>query len=64
MYKNRAAVDILLLKFRERDPFAVSFCDVHGSQTDLRLAGFFPQCVYELFLELVSPNVCPWWTGG
>jgi hypothetical protein len=28
--------------------------DAHGSQSDLRLASFFPQCVYELFLELIS----------
>jgi hypothetical protein len=46
-----------------RDPLAsyigMSCCDAHGSQTDLLLASFFPKCVYELFLELISRKVCP-----
>jgi hypothetical protein len=57
--KNRAYIDILLLKLRETWSVCHICCDVHGSQTDLRLASFFLQCVYELFLELISLKVCP-----
>jgi hypothetical protein len=63
MSKNIAAVDICYLNSERRDPLAshlgVSCCDAHGNQTDLRLASFFPKCVYELFLELISQEVCP-----